>query len=105
MGVYGEEWSYGPTHSGTGIKAVRPRCHKKHPYRCTMPLGITHLGEHQVRALLARMEPEWRGSDYKTIGQNCMAFCRSICQELGDGQFKIPGWVDRATRSASALDA
>jgi len=101
--VYGIEWCYGFSEGGqTGVAHVAPRTHPQHSYRTTVPLGHTRLSEEEVRNLLWRMAQGWPGSEYHLLHHNCLNFCNALCTELGVR--RIPGWVDRVARAASAID-
>mmetsp|Transcript_20738 Transcript_20738/g.44239 ORF Transcript_20738/g.44239 Transcript_20738/m.44239 type:complete len:469 (-) Transcript_20738:264-1670(-) len=101
--VYGTEWGYGSTEEDrTGIGAHHPRMNQQHTYRATVPMGNTKLKPKEVNALLTRMTREWRGNEYDLIHNNCLSFCNALMKELGLG--RIPGWIDRASRTASKLD-
>jgi len=101
--VYGKEWCFGASQAGSGVAPVVPRAHPQHRYRTTVPLGCTGLSDEEVAALLRRMSTEWQGDSYDLLHRNCLNFCNALCQELGVG--RIPGWVDRAPRAASDLNA
>jgi len=101
--VYGREWCYGSGPSGkTGVSQLHPRTHPQHSYRTTVPLGVTQLGQPEVCALLERLSEEWPGDQYHWVRNNCLDFCNALLKELGLG--RIPGWVDRAQRTACAID-
>mmetsp|Transcript_18403 Transcript_18403/g.35486 ORF Transcript_18403/g.35486 Transcript_18403/m.35486 type:complete len:540 (-) Transcript_18403:61-1680(-) len=101
--VYGVEWSYGFNDRETsGVSQIAPRTHPQHTYRSTVPLGVTNMGEAEVEALLERLAKEWESSTYDPIHHNSLNFCHALCLDLGAG--RIPGWVDRASRTASFLD-
>lgn len=100
--VFGEEWCYGFAPDRSGVAAVAPRSHPQHTYRSTVPMGTTDLDEQEVRRLLRRMAAEWPGQEYDLFHHNCLTFCNALLQELG--LRRIPGWVDRAARAASAVD-
>lgn len=101
--VYGDEWCYGFTEDGSsGVSRIAPRTHPQHTYRTTVPMGVTHVERGDMRALLVRMSGEWPGSDYNLIRHNCLSFCNAFCAELGVG--RIPGWIDRAARTAVSID-
>merc|ERR1711972_68237 len=68
----------------------------------TVPLGQTRLSEAQVKDLLRRMAPQWPGSEYHILHNNCLNFSRELCEELGVRH--VPGWIDRAARAGSFLD-
>lgn len=101
--VYGIEWCYGFADDGrSGVSHVMPRSHPQHNYRTTVPMGVTAFGAREVRVLMGRMTEEWPGWEYHLFHHNCLNFSNALCAELGVG--RIPGWVDRAPRAASALD-
>lgn len=102
--VYGKEWSYGFTaDSRSGLGACMPRTHPQHTYRCTVPMGTTQLDQGQVAEVLQRMASEWSGCEYDFIHHNCLTFCNVLLEEEL-GLRRLPGWVDRAARAASAVD-
>lgn len=101
--VYGVEWSYGfNDRERSGISQIVPRTHSQHTYRSTVPLGVTSMGEVEVGELLERLANAWESNGYDPIHNNSLNFCHTLCFELGVG--RIPGWVDRASRTASFLD-
>jgi len=101
--VYGGEWSYGFTEEDrSGVSCIHPRTHPQHTYKTTVPLGVTKLGSKEVADVCARMAREWRGNNYNLIHNNCQNYANALCQELGVA--RIPGWVDRIARAASAID-
>jgi len=101
--VYGVEWSYGfNERERSGVSQIAPRTHPQHTYRSTVPLGVTSMSEAEVGSLLERMANEWESSGYDPIHRNSLNFCHALCYDLGVS--RIPGWVDRASRTASFLD-
>mmetsp|Transcript_104122 Transcript_104122/g.301217 ORF Transcript_104122/g.301217 Transcript_104122/m.301217 type:complete len:490 (+) Transcript_104122:86-1555(+) len=101
--VFGGEWCYGCTEDDrSGVSCIPPRTHPQHTYRTTVPLGRTRLSKQEVGALTARLAREWRGNQYNLIHKNCQNFCNAMLAELGVRS--MPGWVDRAARTASAID-
>eukprot|EP00929_Paragymnodinium_shiwhaense_P064863 TRINITY_DN32568_c0_g1_i1.p1 TRINITY_DN32568_c0_g1~~TRINITY_DN32568_c0_g1_i1.p1 ORF type:complete len:540 (-),score=141.33 TRINITY_DN32568_c0_g1_i1:101-1720(-) len=101
--IFGREWSYGCTEDArSGVGACLPRGHPQHTYRATVPMGATKLDEKQVMQLMMRVAKEWPGNTYNLIHNNCITFCNVLLEELG--LRRVPGWVDRAARTASAID-
>jgi hypothetical protein len=102
--IYGKEYCYESSDSEhAGVSSLPPRSHTQHSYRTTVPLGRTELSEEEVQALLRRLSAEWSGSEYDPIHHNGLNFCNTLCQELGLG--RIPGWVDRVSRTCSLIDS
>lgn len=101
--VYGAEMCYGFTEEErSGVSCIMPRSHPQHTYRTTVPLGYTSKSMQEVKQLTQRISEEWKGNTYHLLHKNCQNFANAFCQELGVR--KIPGWVDRAARAASAID-
>mmetsp|Transcript_12381 Transcript_12381/g.29105 ORF Transcript_12381/g.29105 Transcript_12381/m.29105 type:complete len:433 (+) Transcript_12381:98-1396(+) len=101
--VYGAEWGYGYCEGHrTGVCAVHPRMNSQHKYRTTIPMGVTNLSEEQVNKVISRLSADWPGYEYDLIHHNCCSFCNAMLEELG--LRRLPGWVDRAARAASAID-
>eukprot|EP00405_Crypthecodinium_cohnii_P022576 CAMPEP_0206471634 /NCGR_PEP_ID=MMETSP0324_2-20121206/31689_1 /ASSEMBLY_ACC=CAM_ASM_000836 /TAXON_ID=2866 /ORGANISM="Crypthecodinium cohnii, Strain Seligo" /LENGTH=559 /DNA_ID=CAMNT_0053946015 /DNA_START=66 /DNA_END=1745 /DNA_ORIENTATION=+ len=101
--VFGGEWCYGYTvEDRSGVSCIPPRSHPQHTYRTTIPLGVTRFSYNQVAELTRRLAQEWRGNEYHLIHKNCQNFANALCAELGVN--RMPGWVDRAARAASAID-
>jgi len=102
--IYNKEWCYGVTEYGrSGVAAVHPRTHPQHTYRCTVPLGATKITDEDAEVLLERLSQEWPGHEYDLIHHNCISFCNALLRELLPGG-RVPGWVDRAMRTAGFID-
>lgn len=102
--IYRKEWCYGVTEYGrTGVCAVDPRSHPQHTYRCTVPMGVSKITNEDVETLLRRLAQEWPGHEYDLIHHNCISFCNALLSELLPGG-RVPGWVDRAMRTAGFID-
>jgi len=100
--VYGNEWTFGKTiEEVSGVWRTLPRMEMGHQYRATVPLGSTPLANVQVWELMRRLGKEWLGTSYDLLRRNCLSFSNTLCDELGVR--RIPRWVDRAPRAASAV--
>lgn len=100
--VFGAEWSFGCTEEArSGVFQIAPRGHSQHIYRTTVPLGETKLTMEEVQVVIENLSKQWRGNDYHSIHYNCQNFSNHLCRELGVRE--IPGWVDRAARTASTI--
>lgn len=100
--VYGNEWTFGKTlEDVSGVWRTLPRMEMGHQYRATVPLGSTHLANVQVWELIRRLGQEWLGTSYDLLRRNCLSFSNVLCDELGVR--RIPRWVDRAPRAATAV--
>jgi len=97
--VYGREWSYG-WGKGTGVACSMPRIHPKHRFRCTVTLERTHLSDGDVAAIIGELVEMWPGEEYDWLHRNCCTFANAFTEALGVG--RIPGWIDRFARGASA---
>eukprot|EP00747_Dinoflagellata_sp_TGD_P103206 gnl/TRDRNA2_/TRDRNA2_168892_c0_seq1.p1 gnl/TRDRNA2_/TRDRNA2_168892_c0~~gnl/TRDRNA2_/TRDRNA2_168892_c0_seq1.p1 ORF type:complete len:381 (+),score=57.55 gnl/TRDRNA2_/TRDRNA2_168892_c0_seq1:173-1315(+) len=100
--VYGCEWAFGFSESGSGVSSVTPRVHPDHTYRATVPMGLTPFDEATVSRLIDGLSRKWIGKEYDVLHRNCLTFCNELCKELGVGS--IPSWVDRAPRAASFVE-
>lgn len=100
--IYGREWAYGGNPDGTGVYESPPRADPKHTYRATVAMGTTTLSQGDLHALLKRLMVEWHGNAYHLVHRNCLSFCNTFCQEVGVGC--LPGWIDRAPRTAAYID-
>jgi hypothetical protein len=100
--VYGREYHYGATEDErTGVGFIVPRLNPQHTYRATVPMGTTALNKEDVHCLILEMVLRWRGPAYNLIHNNCLDFANAFLAELG--LRRIPGWVDRAQRTAVSL--
>jgi len=89
--VFGHEWSFGYTISGTGVYSCRPRSNNQHKYRESVCMGGTYLQEKKVTELVDQLRKDWLGKDYDLLVRNCCHFSDALCRKLGVGP--APEWV------------
>eukprot|EP00746_Dinoflagellata_sp_MGD_P010261 gnl/MRDRNA2_/MRDRNA2_121123_c0_seq1.p1 gnl/MRDRNA2_/MRDRNA2_121123_c0~~gnl/MRDRNA2_/MRDRNA2_121123_c0_seq1.p1 ORF type:complete len:279 (+),score=47.89 gnl/MRDRNA2_/MRDRNA2_121123_c0_seq1:97-933(+) len=97
--VYGREWSYG-WGKGPGVACSMPRVHRKHRFRCTVPMERTPLSDGDVADIIGNLVELWPGEEYDWLHRNCCTFANAFTEALGVG--RIPAWIDRFARGASA---
>lgn len=97
--VYGREWSYG-WGKGPGVACSMPRVHRKHRFRCTVPMERTPLSDGDVADIIGNLVEMWPGEEYDWLHRNCCTFANAFTEALGVG--RIPAWIDRFARGASA---
>lgn len=96
--VYGREWSYG-WGKGPGVACGLPRIHRRHRFRCTVPLECTPLSDGDVADIIGDLLELWPGEEYDWLHRNCCTFANAFTEALGVG--RIPAWIDRFARGAS----
>jgi hypothetical protein len=102
--VYGAEWSYGYTDTGTGVFECQPGACEMHIYKEKVNLGNLTLSRDEVLGILEEMCGDWLGSDYDLLRKNCCTFCADFVQRLGTKP--VPSWVlNLAGTGATAVDA
>ncbi|CAK9079713.1 DeSI-like protein At4g17486 [Durusdinium trenchii] len=92
--VYDTEWSFGGGSNGkthTGIFHCPPRGCDAHSYREPVDMGTTTMTKQDVKLLIEKLKPEWKGDDYDLLRRNCCHFSDALCISLGVGP--LPGWV------------
>jgi len=99
--VYGVEYSYGYTPSGTGVFEGVPRGCLAHRYRGSLDMGKTGLSQAQVHQLIVQLQQEWPGQDYDLLRRNCVQFSREMVQRLGCGP--VPDWVTNLAGAGATL--
>lgn len=97
--VYGREWSYG-WGKGYGVACSVPRVHRRHRFRCTVPMERTPLSDGDVADIIGDLVELWPGEGYDWLHRNCCTFANEFTEALGVG--RIPAWIDRFARGASA---
>jgi len=90
--VYGREWSYGYSASGTGVFQVPPRSCGMHKYRESIYLGDCGMTEDQVFAIIRPMVRNWTGNQYDLLKHNCCFFSKELVENLKTER-KMPVWV------------
>jgi len=104
--VYGYEWSYSNTRSGTGdgVFCCMPTLCEGHDYSEPLSMGVTTMSRSSIMDLISLLKREWQVHEYHTLRRNCCHFSNEFCQRLGVGS--IPAWVmNLAGAGASVLDA
>lgn len=92
--VYGREWSFSDTESGTGcgVFSCLPRRCDGHSFLESVNMGQTGTPENEVLQLIYLLAKwHWRVEDYCILTFNCCHFCDDFCKRLGVGS--IPEWV------------
>mmetsp|Transcript_58104 Transcript_58104/g.92333 ORF Transcript_58104/g.92333 Transcript_58104/m.92333 type:complete len:367 (-) Transcript_58104:51-1151(-) len=101
--VYGNEWSYGGGHArGSGVTRDVPRQNRQHRFSETIVMPATSLTSEEVKEVVADLLSLWPATEYHWLRRNCLTFANELCERLGVG--KMPAWIDRFARGASALD-
>lgn len=101
--VYGKEWSYGATQSGTGVFSCAPKGCEMHHYRESVQIGQISMSEKEVTAIIEKMKGEWPGSDYDLLRRNCVIFSDTLSRAVGAGP--LPAWLTNlAGAGATACD-
>jgi hypothetical protein len=100
--VYGVEYTFGKRESSlSGISAMKPRSAPGVIYKESVEVGRTKLSAREVRDLVTTLGSTFAGDSYHVTGRNCNHFSEEFCQRLcGTG---IPGWVNRAAKTAHAI--
>jgi hypothetical protein len=89
--VYGAEWCFGSTNSGTGVSKIVPCTANPHIYRKTVSMGCTKLTMAQVRKVVELLTEKWPGDSYHILSRNCIHFSNAFCELLGCGP--LPAWI------------
>lgn len=103
--IYGCEWSYSDTTTGTGdgVFPSRPMCCEGHDYAESVLMGRTATSEDEVVRLIRLLKKEWPVQEYDTLKRNCCHFSNELCQRLGVGP--IPSWVMNLAGAGAAIAA
>lgn len=102
--IYGCEWSYGYTDSGTGVFWCEATKCEMHQYREAVELGKTKMTREEVDDLLDELSEEWSGQSYHLLRHNCCHFSNEFSKRVCSKP--IPGWVmNLAGTGASAETA
>eukprot|EP01029_Cantina_marsupialis_P028798 TRINITY_DN778014_c0_g1_i1.p1 TRINITY_DN778014_c0_g1~~TRINITY_DN778014_c0_g1_i1.p1 ORF type:complete len:154 (-),score=24.39 TRINITY_DN778014_c0_g1_i1:217-678(-) len=89
--VHGVEWIFG---LDGGICPIPPKCELEGAdFKETIEIGTTTKSATEVRSIISKMNPEFKGSDYDIVNKNCNAFSSALCLELTGKD--IPSWVNR----------
>uniref|UniRef100_A0A7S1QEH9 PPPDE domain-containing protein n=1 Tax=Neobodo designis TaxID=312471 RepID=A0A7S1QEH9_NEODS len=80
--VYGREYSFGRSTSGTGIFEVTPKKCSPHTFRESIVLGQTKMAPEAVRALVRTSAGDWIGTRYHIARNNCNIFSGFFANEL-----------------------
>eukprot|EP01102_Stenamoeba_stenopodia_P017627 TRINITY_DN6355_c0_g1_i1.p1 TRINITY_DN6355_c0_g1~~TRINITY_DN6355_c0_g1_i1.p1 ORF type:complete len:351 (-),score=81.50 TRINITY_DN6355_c0_g1_i1:67-1119(-) len=80
--VYGREWSFQKTDTGTGLFPCEPKHNSSHTYKESIELGVTPLDENHVWLVLKELKDIWLGTTYDLIRRNCCHFCNVFCEKL-----------------------
>ena len=80
--VYGREYSYGRSTSGTGIFEVAPKKCTPHVFKESIVLGYTNINSAQLRFLVGQMSVDWLGPDYHIVRKNCNVFSGFFAAEI-----------------------
>lgn len=99
--VFGQEWSFGCTGSGTGLVSCEPKGNIAHRYRESLVMGTTTLSLVELEKLLAQLGKEWPGDEYDLLLHNCCHFCDAFCGRLGVGP--LPVWVTNLAGAGARL--
>mmetsp|Transcript_71938 Transcript_71938/g.166536 ORF Transcript_71938/g.166536 Transcript_71938/m.166536 type:complete len:258 (-) Transcript_71938:26-799(-) len=99
--VFGDEWSYGFSYSGTGIFKSTPQKCEGPNFREAVDMGETPLSESEVGALLSQMMTEWKGEDYDLLRHNCCLFSKALCEKLGVKP--VPAWVTNLAAAGATV--
>lgn len=99
--VYGKEYSYGFCKEGTGIFTNPPKKCQLHHFKEAISLGETTMSEEEVAALIKALEPEWLGSDYDLLRNNCVIFSTALAKKLGANA--PPAWVSNLAAAGATI--
>eukprot|EP00929_Paragymnodinium_shiwhaense_P052706 TRINITY_DN26400_c0_g1_i1.p1 TRINITY_DN26400_c0_g1~~TRINITY_DN26400_c0_g1_i1.p1 ORF type:complete len:308 (+),score=71.69 TRINITY_DN26400_c0_g1_i1:58-981(+) len=80
--VGGQEWSFGHSSHGSGVRSTRPRTHRAHRYRETLRLRATELSAQKVAEVLEELKAEYPGRSYDLLRNNCLHFANDLCKAL-----------------------
>lgn len=100
--VYGWEWSFGDSSSGTGVFYCKPKACGSKQYRESVPIGTTALSAMEVDIVIRRMEQEWPGESYDLFRRNCCHFCEQLCWRLVRSG-AVPPWISTLSGAGAAL--
>lgn len=97
--IFGREWSFGLN----GVSVSVPRRHEFYAFRQTVPMGKTQLLRREAERTVSHMRPDWPGTKYDLLTNNCGSFCNELCIRLGVGP--LPSWVMRPAEALAQLPA
>lgn len=100
--VYGLEWSFGFSPSGSGVFCCPPKTCELHHYRESIDLGITDVSEEDFDRIVERLKLRWQGRHYDMLYQNCCHFCDNLAKALGVDP--LPDWVNNLAAAGATLD-
>lgn len=94
--VHTKEYAFGGHIENTsGIFQVAPRQCPAVRFRTCIPLGHTHLSQHQVDRLIHSLgKSDYIGCRYSLITRNCNTFAQHFAKLLGVSE-RFPSWVNR----------
>jgi hypothetical protein len=80
--VYGREYSYGRSTSGTGVFEVIPKKCAPHIFRESIVLGTTRMSQAEIQRLIVTLSGDWQGPKYHISRKNCNVFSAMLAREL-----------------------
>jgi len=89
--VYGTEWSYGYTASGSGVFSCPPKGCTAHNFRESHKIGETTMSESEVKSIIEQLQKDWPGTDYDLLRKNCVIFSDTLSKSVGAGP--LPAWL------------
>jgi len=100
--VYGREWSYGSTRSGTGVFCHEPMSPPGAPPCESISMGTVELSTARFHHIIENLAMEWVGSEYDLLAQNCCHFCKELLKRLGVVT-PFPTWVSQLAEAGHNL--
>jgi len=100
--VYGWEWSFGDSSSGTGVFYCKPKVCGSKQYRESVSIGTTAFSGKEVDIIIRRMEQEWPGESYDLFRRNCCHFCEQLCRLLVRNG-AVPPWISTLSGVGAAI--
>mmetsp|Transcript_47503 Transcript_47503/g.134100 ORF Transcript_47503/g.134100 Transcript_47503/m.134100 type:complete len:235 (+) Transcript_47503:79-783(+) len=76
----------------TGIVCHTPRCHPRHVYRESIPLGTSSLCLAEIESLMAQLKRAWPAHSYHFLNRNCIDFAEHFAVGLGVPE-PFPRWA------------
>ncbi|CAE7711532.1 desi2 [Symbiodinium sp. CCMP2592] len=88
-----EEWVFGATRRGTGVRRHKPRGDEQHHFRESIVMGSATVPAQGLEVMYKLLEATWRGRSYSPLQNNCVHFASEVCR-----MFKVPEpprWLNR----------
>jgi len=105
--VYGVEFAYGSTESGSGVAECTPGYFPPQMWREQLALGMTSLSKEEVEVVVQRFmqDPQWSGTAYRLMSHNCIHFAEALLSILQPQRVSTSSPSSPSSSTFSSLDA